>query len=1051
MALTKVINDLADLNQSGSTNALKGCAGTTAEQPASSSSIEYLIVGGGGAGGRGSGGGGGGAGGYVIGTGVNATTVYHGTPTVITVGEGGEGSSSTSNQYTNGDDSGFNGIRAIGGGVGGFESANIIGGILGGSGGGGCYYNGGGAGSGTTLQGNAGGIGGSGNPDYTGGGGGGSGNPAQDTNGIGQAGGSSAGGPGTGTGGAGGSGTDITSFISVANANLAQIGDTSNTTQVFIAGGGGGGSQNGATSGIAGTGGAGGGGNGMTYNNIPGEPPAEVNLGGTNTGGGGGGGNNYSTPSPAGGSGVAILKYDNTIVTGYSLNSEDTYTVNWPADKYGAAYWPLNLNAKDVGGHYDGAATDVTYVTGKFNQAASFNGSSSIIQGTQPAQSESFTISAWVKTTASGAWNIAVAMGGTATHVYGLSMWISGTSNSLYGQWGNGSSEDYWSTLPTTVINTGEWFHIAVTVNNIASPTVKGYINGVLEGSGYSAGSPVAITFDPSLFTIGGRENTSGTLGYYWNGEIEQVRFYGSELSLTDIQDIYNNSKPGSLPPLKTSSDLTTTLCNFPTGVTGECLYQLEANGTDTCTNYDLTTPNNSPTYGTGKFGNCAVFNGSNQSFDQVSNWGDPTVFSLSFWINFDVVNVNQEIVGCYNWNGATSSGWKIRLLGASSKIEWQTYLSNTQGTATSNQTISASTWTHVAFTADQSTVNLYINGILDHTTSISGFNYHGGVAAEIGEADGYDYLDGKLDQFRFFTSVLTAQQVYDLWQKENSIQTYFSMGPSDTPANTDILVFKEGSGEITFKNDSPPGAEIGMLRYNSTLNKMEHFNSGGWKDFSYCTTDLCDYPTQADSVLLYRFNDDVTDTCGTYNGTAGGSLSYTAGKFGKAINTTSGYVDTGYIFPTDSTMSVSFWMNLTTAPGATDVYMLSDMDSGAANLRLALRIAGAYSNKLYIDISDGSSSDAKDTGWIPAYNTWYHIAITFNGTAVVLYVDGVSTLSYTSTVAFGTAGAQQQVIGRPGAHTSCCYFPGLIDQFRLFTSTLTANEVLDLYNEVQC
>ena len=68
------------------------------------------------------------------------------------------------------------------------------------------------------------------------------------------------------------------------------------------------------------------------------------------------------------------------------------------------------------------------------------------------------------------------------------------------------------------------------------------------------------------------------------------------------------------------------------------------------------------------------------------------------------------------------------------------------------------------------------------------------------------------------------------IWQKENSIQTYFP----DTPTSgTDTLVFKEGSGEITFKNDSPPGAEVGMLRYNSTLGQMEHFNSGGWKDFT--------------------------------------------------------------------------------------------------------------------------------------------------------------------------------------------------------------------------
>ena len=85
------------------------------------------------------------------------------------------------------------------------------------------------------------------------------------------------------------------------------------------------------------------------------------------------------------------------------------------------------------------------------------------------------------------------------------------------------------------------------------------------------------------------------------------------------------------------------------------------------------------------------------------------------------------------------------------------------------------------------------------------------------------------MDQVRVYPTTLTDQNVYDLWQKENSIQTYFP----DSSTDTDTLVFKEGSGEITFKNDSPPGAEIGMLRYNSTLGQMEHFNSGGWKDFT--------------------------------------------------------------------------------------------------------------------------------------------------------------------------------------------------------------------------
>ena len=1044
MALTKVINNLADLNQSGSTNALKGCAGTTAQQPASSSSIEYLIVAGGAGGGWS--GGGGGAGGLLTDT----TTVYHGIPTVLTIGEGGDGILTTVPTYLgNGNDSGFNGIRTIGGGTGGSHYPGTgwqDDGKDGGSGGGGAstgYVTTGG--NGTTDQGMGGGIGFNTSAGWGGGGGGGAGTTVGAADGQGD----------NGTAnpaGNGGSGRDMQSFISSTNANLSQIGDVSGSN-VWFAGGGGGGIQDQSPVSVsAGTGGVGGGADGS---NSDVKPTAAQ----SNTGGGGGGGGQqktggtwYEGDGGDGGSGVVVLKYDNTIVTGYTLNSEDTYTINWPADKYGVAYWPLNLDVKDVGGNYDGTATDITYTNGKFNQAASFNGSSShidvssglgtsgnrtravwiyinglpasssgdtiyylgangsntyyesllvreisgsyhirwhdrystisnddildsittvttgvwyhvaivrdgttqkmyingsldnsrtnsypivdntayplaigqwngssaccyyeglmeqlrfytsalsdsdildiynnskpgslpplktssdlttaemsfpsgatttalwdfngdliadpttyngtdagagtiafpdgkfgecaqfngsnmLMSATHPTVSD-FTLSAWVKTTASGAWNIAVAMGATATNVYGLSMWISGTSNSLYGQWGNGSSEDNWSTLPTTVINTGEWFHIAVTVNNIASPTVKGYINGILEGSGSSTGA--AITFDPSLFTVGGRKDTLGALAYYWNGEIDQVRMYNSTLTDQNIYDLWqkendiqtyfpdtptsgtdtlvfkegsgeitfkNDTPPGAeVGMLRYNSTLgqmehfnsggwkdfstiaacTTDVCNFP--VTGECLYQLEANGTDTCGNYNLTTPSNSPTYGIGKFGNCAVFNGTNQSFDQTNNWGDPTVFSLSFWINFDAVNVNQEIVGCYNWNGATSSGWKIRLLGASSGIEWQTYLSNTQGTATSSQTISASTWYHIAFTANQSTVNLYINGILDHSTSISGFNYHGGVAAEIGESGGYDYLGGKVDQFRLFTSILTSDEVLDLYNNE--------------------------------------------------------------------------------------------------------------------------------------------------------------------------------------------------------------------------------------------------------------------------------------------
>ncbi|MBO93169.1 MAG: hypothetical protein CMM27_14770, partial [Rhodospirillaceae bacterium] len=801
MALTKVINDLADLNQSGSTNALKGCAGTTAQQPASSSTVEYLMVAGGGGGGGWGQAGGGGAGGYVTGS----TTVYHGTPTVITIGEGGAGGYSNSAVNSidvvglNGDDSGFNGLRAIGGGGGGSyndpgNSITITYAVDGGSGGGagtqGQNNNqfSGEYGEGIIGQGHDGGTtynasgGGYGTP-WMGGGGGG-------------AGASGSGGLNAGTGsGNGGVGIQINdssgiNMISTDNAVLAGVGE--NSSGIWVSGGGGGGAydnvaSSGGKGGASGT--AGGNATGFGYNGTDGM---------VNTGAGGSGASGYSNISPgsvgtyyrggAGGSGLGILKYNNTEVTGYTLNSEDTYTVNWPADKYGAAYWPLNLNVKDVGGNYDGTATDVTYVTGKFNQAASFNGSSSIIQGTQPAQSESFTISAWVKTTASGAWNIAVAMGATATHVYGLSMWIS-TSNSLYAQWGNGSSEDIWGTLPTTPINTGEWFHIAITVNNIASPTVKGYINGVLEGSGYSAGSPVAITFDPSLFTIGGRENTSGTLGYYWNGEIEQVRFYGSELSLTDIQDIYNNSKPGSLPPLKTSSDLTTTICNFPSGATGTALYQFEGTANDSCTVGPYNGTFTSPAYGTGKFGpECASFNGSSSYID--TNYTLPAISTISFslWFKTSTTGSQMYMFGDFDSSGANASGRFALSIESTNYFGIRTgdgsswFTDNTTALATPYQN---GMWHHAVLTANGTALKLYIDGsLLASITSLVAVGTAGGQSMIFGRLGHYStsYFNGDMDQVRIFQIELSSQQVYDLWQKENNIQTHFS---STDPADT--------------------------------------------------------------------------------------------------------------------------------------------------------------------------------------------------------------------------------------------------------------------------
>jgi hypothetical protein len=229
-----------------------------------SGNIRVLVVAGGGGGGI-QVGGGGGAGGLIHNTSysVTANQSY-----AITVGAGGAATGSSSSPGSNGLNSIFGNLTAIGGGGGGSHANNGVSTSGGSGGGGGGGVSGGTGGSpGTAGQGNSGGVGRTSN--WAGGGGGGAGF-------AGAAG-------GVGFGGNGGNGLliDITG------------------SAVYYAGGGGG-CSDGNNSGSSGGLGGGGAGRSNVANG--------VQNGTANTGGGGGGVRDTGSPGN-GGSGIVIVRY----------------------------------------------------------------------------------------------------------------------------------------------------------------------------------------------------------------------------------------------------------------------------------------------------------------------------------------------------------------------------------------------------------------------------------------------------------------------------------------------------------------------------------------------------------------------------------------------------------------------------------------------------------------------------------------------------------------------------------------------------------------------
>ena len=538
MATTKVINDLIDLNQTGNTTALKGCVGTTAQIPISSSiDVEYLVVAGGGGGGGAFNNSAGGAGGGAGGLSTNTSSFVTSANLSLTVGLGGTGNlAGAPSGTTDGEDSVFDTITAKGGGFGGScnnsstnPSNSFSQGQDGGSGGGGQYYNYGGstpniAGSGNAGQGFGGGIAyNSNNTDDGAGGGGGA---------------SAAGSNGTNTkGGDGGDG----------------LQNNITGTNTYYAGGGGGGQYlYNTASGTYGDGGSGGGGNGGRPNAINGT------YGISNTGGGGGGASADSGFAPNGGnggSGTVIIKYPtaNTLTSSAGLlgnySTGTTSICSYPTTASALYQFEDNTNDTCSGGYNGTEIGSPTYVAGKFGKAISLNGSTQAVTipsilPTNSAASSSSTC--WFKTSYAGAnmgtiFSTYDSYGGGGSSTPGWGLWTEGNQNYLrmasYYLFGSVVGTD-----GTTNVSDGNWHFVAV-VFDYSAGTLNCYLDGnstpEISITGTSATSVDIWTANAS---IGYQKNPGAASPRYFNGEFDQVRIFPSALTSAQSSALYTET-----------------------------------------------------------------------------------------------------------------------------------------------------------------------------------------------------------------------------------------------------------------------------------------------------------------------------------------------------------------------------------------------------------------------------------------------------------------------------------------------------------------------------
>ncbi len=556
-----------------------------------------------------------------------------------------------------------------------------------------------------------------------------------------------------------------------------------------------------------------------------------------------------------------------------------------------------------------------------------------------------------------------------------IRIYTDGSKNAYVRVQGNGTSNT------TTDLADGNWHHIVQTCRYETSGTVCNvYIDGVQEITNQLFLSYSQITGD---FFVGARNATT----QFFVGGIDEVAVFDSELTQSDITDIYNSGVPTSL---SSYSPIAWYRCGD--GDTAPTLTDNGSGGNDgTMTNFttfSTDVPTASPFTNTKSIALDGVD-------DTVSISSLPSTFtnlSISFWLKKGVDAFNAYVFA------RSTSQWIIFQNGANNSLKYR--LITNGGTYTKiGGAILDSQWHHCAFVWDSSanTFDIYEDGVkIGTSTTTSGSLISSTDTAYIFSAtNGAPYSSGNLDELAIFDSVLSQTDITSI---------YNGGVPNDIASLSPLSWWRMGDGDT-----SPTLTDNGSGG-----------NDGTMTNFSTFSTDVP--PTFSKRSISLDGVDDYVD-CGDND-----NLS-----FGNGV--------------TDSPFSVSTWVKMDNIAKfrAVGKYGASNIEYVLATGGDSKLIFNCYDN------SEGSRIGRKYFTPMNSYQgQWIHIVGTYNGNSsssgLKIYINGTRVDDTDSNL--GTYVAMENTI-QPlyiGKLTTS-YSDGLIDETAIFNSELSASDVTSIYN----
>jgi hypothetical protein len=384
-----------------------------------------------------------------------------------------------------------------------------------------------------------------------------------------------------------------------------------------------------------------------------------------------------------------------------------------------------------------------------------------------------------------------------------------------------------------------------------------------------------------------------------------------------------------------------------------------------------------------------------------------------------------------------------------------------------------ANVWSHVASTYDGKTLRLFVNGAQAASTNVSGSIATSTGPLRIGGNSLWgEFFQGRIDEIRIYNRALTQAEI------QSDMNTPVGGAPVDTTppivsngapsgalaAGTTQTTLSVTSNEnATCRYATTAATAYGSMPNTfTTTGGVAHStsvgglsNGGSYSYFVRCqdttgnantsdftiTFSVAQSPT-AGLVAAYSFNQGsgttVADASGNgHTGVISGAAWTTQGRFGNALsfNGISEWVtvnSTGLLNLTTG-MTVEAWVFPTATTGVREILIKEGSNVDIYNL-YARNWRGLPESNVFV----GGSNRVAEGPALPL-NAWTHVAGTYDGTTLRLYINGVQAASTAISGSITTSTGPLRIGGNSMWGE---YFQGRIDEVRIYNRALSQAEI---------